>query len=202
MSADRVDRDSQEAPLDALWRLGLEELVGKAEAPDRVWGALRGQVGAGPSRPVSPSRKASTAWGALNQFVALAAVFLLLLGVRAELVQQGGAEALFWQGRFPTPWAWRAPSQPLYVGLGDTLSSHVIHALAREQRALASLRYPSQDPFLRYQGTGVSLIAKESAVLAAAVPQPSDEGGAVLREEALRALREPAQDPLLARRAW
>lgn len=201
MSADRVGCDSREAPLDTLWRLGLEELVGKAEAPDRVWGLLRGQVGAGPSRPAPPPRKVSAAWGALNQCVALAAVFLLLLGVRAELVQRGDAGALFWQGRFPTPWTWRAPLQPLYVGLGDVLSSHATHALAREQRTLASLRSPSRDPLLRFRGTRVSPIAEESAVLAAAVPQPSDGSGAVLREEALRALREPAQDPLLARRA-
>lgn len=204
MCADKADRELQEHPVDALWRLGLEELVGRAEAPDRVWADIRCQVDAGPSRRQPPSRAASSAWRVVSQFVALAAVFLVLLCFRTEVIQQGGAS--LWQGGLPTPWAWCAASQPLFVGLGDTLSVHAAHASAREQRALASLRYPSLDPVLRNQGTAPAPAAGGRAIpatsgLQSQAPQVPREGVILLRETALQALREPAQDPLLTHRA-
>ncbi len=200
MSADKVDR---EHPLDALWRLGLEDLVGRAEAPDRVWARLRGQVGGGPSRPQRLSRAASPVWRAASQFIALAAVCLLLLGVRAEVVPQGAGEATFWHGRLPTPWAWPAATPPLRVGLGDTLSSHAAYTSAREQRALASLRSPSRDPVLRNQGAGLTSVAQGPALPSpqVQVPQHGEASVAAPREEALRVLGEPARDPLLTRQA-
>ncbi|MBC7225188.1 MAG: hypothetical protein H5T59_13115, partial [Anaerolineae bacterium] len=63
--------DSEEPrhePLDDLWRLGLEELVGQAEAPARVWEAIRHQVEAGPSRPMPASGAASSLWRVASQF--------------------------------------------------------------------------------------------------------------------------------------
>ncbi len=200
MSADKGDREAREHFLDALWRLGLEDLVGKAEAPDRVWANLRDQVGAGPPRSRSPSRGASSAWRAVSQFVALAAVLLLLLGVRAEVVQRGSWESSFWEGRFPTPWAWRAPAQPVRVGVGDTLSAHTTYALARERRALAALRYPSQDPLLRNQGAGSIPAAQGTASFPVPAPQPREEPPIAPRADVFRTLGEPARDPLLARR--
>lgn len=203
MCGDRADLEQQEHLLDTLWRLGLEELVGKAEAPDRVWTDIGCQVGAGPSRPKPLPRTASPAWRAVSQFVALATVFLLLLGFRAELVRQG--EASLWQSGFPTPWTWPAASRPLLVGSGDTLSAHTIRAAAHEQRVLSLLRYPSLDPVLRNQGTGTASAAGGQAVSATSGAQdafqPRQDGLAGPRGEALRALTEPAQDPLLTRKA-
>lgn len=205
MCGDRADLEQQEHLLDALWRLGLEELVGKAEAPDRVWTDIRCQVGAGPSRPKPPPRTASPAWRAVSQFVALAAVFLLLLGFRAELVQQGGVS--LWQSGFPTPWTWPAASQPLLVGSGDALSAHTIRAAAHEQRVLSLLRYPSLDPVLVLRNQGTAPAAAGGQAIPATsgpqdqTPQPRDEGVAAPCGEASRALRELAQDPLLTHRA-
>lgn len=200
MCGDKADLEQQEHPLDALWRLGLAELVGRAEAPDQVWADIRGQVGAGPSRPKPLPRTASPAWRAVSQFVALAAVFLLLLGFRAGLVPQG--EASLWQSGLPTPWTWTAASRPLSVGSGDALSAHTIRASAHEQRVLALLRYPSLDPVLRNQGTGTASAAGGRAVSPASsvqdASQPRKDGP---NGEALRALTEPAQDPLLAQKA-
>ncbi|MGC8839647.1 MAG: hypothetical protein ACP5UM_14695 [Anaerolineae bacterium] len=192
MSADRAGHEAQEHPLDVMWRLGLEELVGKAEVPDRVWEDLRNQVGAGPSRPRPSSRVGAPVWRAVSQCIALAAVVLLLLGVRAEVLEQG--DPLFWRGRLPTPWAWRVASQPLSLGPGDALSAHAAYISAREQRALASLRSPSRDPLLRNQGPAVPPTSSPQ------VSQPSKEVSPAPREEALRTLGELARDPLLVRR--
>lgn len=191
MCADRKER--QREPLDDLWRLGLEELVGQAEAPARAWEAIRHQVEAGPSRPMPTPSAASSLWRVASQFAALAAVFLILIGFRAEAIRQGA---------LPIPTVWHGAQPPIAVGVKDTLSARAAYASARGQRALEALRYPSRDPILQNQGIGAH---PTDEVMDPVLLHPSQdqaiqhrrERSAASGEEALRALWMPSQDPLL-----
>ncbi|MGQ9584482.1 MAG: hypothetical protein ACUVXG_03680 [Anaerolineae bacterium] len=123
MSAGK-DRPQGKRTVDELLRQGLNELYGKAEAPDRVWVQIRQQVQAGPSLPRRGSRKTAW-WGRVaTQFVALTSVLLFVFTFRAEMVRQGDADILTWRRWQPVRSIYPAGAEPLILDAEDTLSGH------------------------------------------------------------------------------
>ena len=190
--------------IDNLWREGLDDLVGQAEAPDRVWEQISRQVQAGPPRPQHRSRGFSWGWRMAGQFAALAGVFLFVLTFRAEMIRQGNADILTWRQQPPAHVVLALPGEPLAMGVEDTLSQYDQFKARRAIRTLKALNYPSMDPVL-WARPASSLPTRE--VVDALLLQPGQdqvllhrrERENTAREKVLSAFLLPRDDPMLAR---